>query len=231
MDDARWSARTTAKPPSNDVLVIRSRYLRGRARCAGHGIRRQPPQSAATAACLSDAAADASTRGRRNWRRRVRRRGRHHHRRRSDPEAADGATAGSAVLAVETFPTLQAARAAEKPSAVSVEAEGKGWLFTLGPKGGTFTRWHAVDRDWTCSGAQLVGILAAAPGRASAGARLSPSTCTRIRRPETVLGAMIFGAAVCSESCSKYSTSWAPEQVQSRSTACHRVTSRPLARA
>lgn len=38
---------------------------------------------------------------------------------------------------VETFPTLQAARAVEKPSAMSVEAEGKGWLFTLGPKGAT----------------------------------------------------------------------------------------------
>jgi len=38
---------------------------------------------------------------------------------------------------VETFPTLQAARAVEKPSAMSVEAQGEGWLFTLGPKGAT----------------------------------------------------------------------------------------------
>jgi mannose-6-phosphate isomerase-like protein (cupin superfamily) len=38
---------------------------------------------------------------------------------------------------VETFPTLQAARAVEKPWAMSVQAEGKGWLFTLGPQGMT----------------------------------------------------------------------------------------------
>jgi hypothetical protein len=36
---------------------------------------------------------------------------------------------------VETFPSLQAARAVEKPSAMAVEAEGQGWLFTLGPQG------------------------------------------------------------------------------------------------
>jgi hypothetical protein len=38
---------------------------------------------------------------------------------------------------VETFPTLQAARAVEKGHAMSLEADGRGWLFTLGPQGAT----------------------------------------------------------------------------------------------
>jgi hypothetical protein len=45
--------------------------------------------------------------------------------------------AGPLYWQIETFPTLQAARAVEKPWAMAVEADGRGWLFTLGPQGVT----------------------------------------------------------------------------------------------
>jgi hypothetical protein len=45
--------------------------------------------------------------------------------------------AGSLYWHVENFPTLAQAQAAEGPTSLAVEAGGKVWLFTLGPKGGT----------------------------------------------------------------------------------------------
>lgn len=47
---------------------------------------------------------------------------------------------GTLYWLVETFPTLEQARAAEGPSSLAVETEGKAWLFTLGAKGATTPR-------------------------------------------------------------------------------------------
>jgi hypothetical protein len=40
---------------------------------------------------------------------------------------------------LDTFPTLQAAKAAAGPTSLAAEVSGKVWLFTLGPKGGSST--------------------------------------------------------------------------------------------
>ena len=44
--------------------------------------------------------------------------------------------AGALYWRVETLPSLAAAQAAAGPTALAVEADGKAWLFTLGPAGG-----------------------------------------------------------------------------------------------
>jgi len=45
--------------------------------------------------------------------------------------------AGPLYWLVENFPTLADAQAAARPTSLAVEAAGKVWLFTLGPKGGS----------------------------------------------------------------------------------------------
>ncbi len=48
----------------------------------------------------------------------------------------DTLPAGTLVWRIETLPTIAVARAAAGPTSLAVEADGKAWLFTLGPAGG-----------------------------------------------------------------------------------------------
>jgi mannose-6-phosphate isomerase-like protein (cupin superfamily) len=45
---------------------------------------------------------------------------------------------------IETFPTVAQAKAAEGPTSLAAEIDGKAWLFTLGPKGGSTPGGSAV---------------------------------------------------------------------------------------
>ena len=48
--------------------------------------------------------------------------------------------AGPLFWRIENFPTIEQAHAAETPTSLAVQAAGKVWLFTLGPKGSAVTQ-------------------------------------------------------------------------------------------